>query len=102
MVAAQRHSEDQALHTNMSHAGPNGSNMQQRAGAAGYVRWIAVAENVAAGQPTVNSVMDAWMGSAGHRQNLLSTSYSHVGLGSAASSTGTPYWTQNFGREGTC
>jgi len=102
MTAAQRHSEDQAVHANMSHTGSNGSNMQQRSGAAGYVRWTAMAENVAAGQPTVTSVMDAWMSSARHRQNLLSTSYSHVGLGKAASSTGTPFWTQNFGRDGTC
>ncbi len=102
MTAAQGHSWDQAAHSNMSHTGSNGSSMQQRVAAANYVGWNALAENVAAGQPTVGSVMDAWMASAGHRRNLLSTSYTHVGLGLASSGSGTPYWTQNFGRGGSC
>jgi uncharacterized protein YkwD len=101
-TAAQRHSEDQAATSRMSHTGSNGSTMSQRAGAAGYVGWNALAENVAAGYPSVASVMDGWMGSAGHRTNLLSGTYEHVGVGRAASGNGTLYWTQVFGRGGSC
>ncbi len=101
-TAAQRHSDDQAARSVMSHTGSNGSTMAQRVQAAGYVGWNALAENVAAGQPTVDSVVSAWMGSAGHRANLLSATYVHVGFGRATSSSGTPYWTQDFGRGGSC
>ncbi len=102
MTAAQRHSEDQASHSTMSHTGSNGSTMTQRAEAAGYVGWNAMGENVAAGYPSVAAVMGGWMGSSGHRANLLSTSYEHVGVGRAASGSGALYWTQVFGRRGSC
>lgn len=101
-TAAQRHSEDQAARSVMSHTGSNGSTMAQRVQAAGYIGWNALAENVAAGQPSVDSVVSAWVGSAGHRANLLSATYVHVGFGRATSGSGTPYWTQNFGRGGSC
>jgi uncharacterized protein YkwD len=102
MTSAQRHSDDQAAHATMSHTGSDGSNMVQRAVAAGYVGWTAMAENVAAGQPTVDSVVGAWMGSSGHRANLLGSAYTDVGFGRAASGAGTLYWTQVFGRSGAC
>jgi uncharacterized protein YkwD len=101
-TAAQRHSEDQAATSRMSHTGSNGSTMRQRIEGAGYLGWTALAENVAAGYGTVPSVMSGWMGSAGHRTNLLSPTYEHVGVGRAASASGTLYWTQNFGRSGSC
>ncbi|MEI2699943.1 MAG: CAP domain-containing protein [Microthrixaceae bacterium] len=102
MTAAQRHSDDQAATGRMSHTGSNGSTMSQRVQAAGYTGWTALAENVAAGQPDVASVVGAWMDSAGHRTNLLSANYHHIGLGRASGSGGTLYWTQNFGRSGAC
>lgn len=102
MTAAQRHSEDQAAHSTMSHVGSNGSTMSQRVQSAGYLGWSSLGENVAAGYPSVTSVMGGWMGSTGHRANLLSTSFQHVGVGRAASGSGTLYWTQNFGRSGSC
>ena len=101
-TAAQAHSGDQAATNTMSHTGSNGSTMSQRIEAAGYTGWSALAENVAMGYPSVSSVMDGWMNSPGHRANLLSASYLHVGLGRAASASGTLYWTQDFGRGGAC
>lgn len=100
--SAQAHSQDQAATNNMSHTGSNGSSMTQRDEAAGYRGWNALAENVAAGYGSVSAVMDGWMRSSGHRTNLLSTSYVHVGLGRAASAGGQLYWTQDFGRGGSC
>ncbi len=101
-TAAQAHSDDQAATGTMSHVGSNGSTMTQRVEATGYIGWSSLAENVAAGYPDANSVMDGWMNSAGHRTNLLSTSSAHVGLGRATSGSGRLYWTQNFGRGGSC
>ena len=102
MTAAQRHSEDQAARSTMSHTGSNGSTMTQRVQGAGYVGWTSLGENVAAGYPTVTAVMSGWMGSTGHRANLLSASFQHVGVGRAPSGSGALYWTQNFGRSGSC
>ena len=76
--------------------------MVQRAVGAGYVGWRALSENVAAGQPDVGRVMSAWMGSTGHRANVLSRSVEHLGVGMARSASGTPYWTQVYGAAGRC
>lgn len=102
VVAAQRHSQDQAAANRMSHVGSDGSSLPDRVLAAGYTGWTGLGENVAAGQPTVESVVSAWMASPRHRANLLAAGFAHVGFGRANSATGTPYWTQNFGRSGTC
>lgn len=102
MTAAQLHSQDQAARSTMSHTGGNGSSMVQRAEAAGYRGWTSLAENVAMGYPGVDAVMDGWMGSSGHRANLLAASTQHVGVGRAASGSGQLYWTQDFGRSGSC
>lgn len=55
-------------------------------------------ENIAAGQTTSSAVMSAWMGSAGHRANILDPRYTHVGVGHVTV-TGSPYghyWVQIF------
>ncbi|GMF35815.1 unnamed protein product [Phytophthora fragariaefolia] len=96
-AAAQNHSNDMASKNFMSHAGSDGSTMSQRITAAGY-KWSACAENVAAGQTTVDEVMTAWMASSGHRANILSTKYTMFGCGYAYKVTTTylHYWTQDF------
>lgn len=101
-VAAQRHSDDQAARATMTHTGSDGSTLGDRAGRAGYVGWTGLGENVAYGYGTVDAVMSGWMNSPGHRANLLSAGYTHVGFGRTSSANGTPYWTQDFGRNGSC
>ena len=54
-------------------------------------------ENIAAGQTTPASVMQAWMNSEGHRDNILG-SYTTVGIGCVLVD-GRYYWTQCFGRD---
>jgi len=95
VLAAQRHSDDQARRGRMSHTGGDGSTMSIRVDRVGY-DWRRLAENVAYGQPDVAAVMDAWMSSAGHRRNILSTNV-HLGAGVAYGTDGRPYWTQVFG-----
>ena len=100
-VAAQLHSEDQAARTSMGHTGSDGSSPWDRMARAGYSGWNAVAENVAYGYPTVADVMAGWMGSTGHRANILDPALTQVGTG-LATGHGRPYWTQDFGAGGTC
>ncbi|MET7750932.1 CAP domain-containing protein [Micromonospora sp. NPDC005367] len=93
MTAAQRHSQDQADHKNMSHTGSDGSDPGDRIERVGY-QWRTYGENVAWNQKTPAAVMDAWMNSPGHRANILNCAFTEIGVG-IASSNG-PYWTQVF------
>jgi uncharacterized protein YkwD len=60
----------------------------------------AMGENIAAGYSTPQSVMNGWMNSTGHRNNILSTNNWEIGVGYAThgGSTYDHYWTQDFGR----
>ena len=94
-TAARLHSQDQATHDTMSHTGSDGSSPWDRAERAGYQQ--AIGENVAAGYRTPDAVMDGWMNSPGHRANILNCQAKALGVGVAAASDGTLYWTQLFG-----
>lgn len=50
-------------------------------------------ENIAYGQRTPQAVVNAWMNSSGHRANILSSSYTQIGVGYVADGH---YWTQMF------
>ncbi len=65
-----------------------------------YSNWSSLAENIAAGYATPQSVMDGWMTSPGHKANILSTSNWEIGVGYAEvnGSTYYQYWVQDFGR----
>jgi uncharacterized protein YkwD len=93
--AAQLHSEDQAEHDRMSHEGSDGSTPWQRSERAGYKN--AIGENVAMGYRDAEAVMDGWMNSPGHRNNIMNCSARAIGMGLARSDDGSPYWTQMFG-----
>lgn len=60
------------------------------------IRFSAAGENIAYGQRTPAEVMNSWMNSSGHRANILSTSYTQIGVGLAKTSSGVCYWTQMF------
>jgi uncharacterized YkwD family protein/spore coat assembly protein SafA len=53
-------------------------------------------ENIAAGQTTPQAVVTAWMNSEGHRKNILSSSYTEIGVGYAKGGSYGHYWTQMF------
>jgi uncharacterized protein YkwD len=90
--AAAAHSADQAARNQMTHTGSNGSNAGDRIRAAGYQpgTW---GENVAAGYTSASSVVAGWMGSSGHRDNILNPSFTQIGVASATAANGTRYWT---------
>jgi uncharacterized protein YkwD len=96
--AARAHSQDMAANDYFSHTGRNGSSFVDRIAAAGYPRNEAGGENIALGYRTPEDVMDGWMNSAGHRANILNCDFKAIGVGLAQDSSGTPYWTQDFGR----
>lgn len=55
-----------------------------------------LAENIAAGQNSAASVMNSWMNSDGHRENILSADVSNIGIG-CFYHNGSYYWVQCFG-----
>lgn len=48
-------------------------------------------ENIAKGQKTPEEVMKAWMNSDGHRKNIMSADFTHIGVGYVDG-----HWTQMF------
>ncbi|HQZ35195.1 MAG TPA: CAP domain-containing protein [Ilumatobacteraceae bacterium] len=96
---AEGHSTDQAKNQAMSHAESNGSNAGDRITAQGFV-WSTWAENVAAGQGDCASVIGAWMGSDGHRANILNPAMTSVGIGAVTGTNGVIYWTMDLAAAG--
>ncbi|ETL98910.1 hypothetical protein L917_04116 [Phytophthora nicotianae] len=96
-AAAQRHSDDMAKNNYMAHDGADGSTMSQRITEAGY-EWDGCAENVAAGQEEVDSVMQGWLDSPGHYENIMNRDYTMFGTAYSYNKDTTYgiYWTQDF------
>jgi uncharacterized protein YkwD len=84
-----------------SHTGWDGSTMVGRVQATGYADWSFLAENLAAGYRTPEQAVAAWMNSAGHRANILSTRTREIGVGQgfSASSTYKIYWVADLGAQ---
>jgi hypothetical protein len=62
-------------------------------------------ENIAVGYETLDSVMEGWINSPGHRENLLDPRYVDFGEGHIVGTyrgSSAIYWTQNFGLGGNC
>ncbi len=53
-------------------------------------------ENIARGYSSVSGVTAGWMGSAGHRANILNANYKSIFVGVAQAANGTYYWVENF------
>jgi len=98
-AVADEHSRDMGNVNYFSHTGSDGLSIGDRVTNAGYV-WTAVGENIAAGQPTIDVVMNAWLGSPGHCANIMSPTYTEIGATSytVSGSDYSIYWTQDFAR----
>ncbi len=89
---ARYKSQDMKDNNYFSHTSPTyGSpfNMMKSFG----ISYKTAAENIAKGQATPQAVVNAWMNSAGHRANILNSSYTKIGVGYVKSGN---YWTQMF------
>ncbi|WP_448617541.1 CAP domain-containing protein [Geodermatophilus sp. URMC 65] len=93
-AVARAHSADMRDRDYFSHTSPEGLSPFDRAERAGidYSR----AENIAFGQADATAVMEAWLGSPGHRANILDCELTKLGVG-VAEGPGGPWWTQLFG-----
>ncbi|WP_333683387.1 CAP domain-containing protein [Pontibaca methylaminivorans] len=88
--AAQDHACDLAAQGRISHVGSNGSRLADRLAGTGQ-RFGSARENVAQGPPG-HDVVASWMGSRGHRANLLSGDLREIGLGAALGANGHVFW----------
>lgn len=99
--AAEGHSMSMALEDFYSHTGRDGSTALDRIARAGY-HPEAMGENIAAGQPSPATVVEAWMNSEGHRANILNCDFQEIGVGYFYLSPDpgeirqVHYWTQVF------
>lgn len=89
---ARYKSEDMASRGYFSHTSPTYGTPFQMIRSFG-LRYRSAGENIAYGQRTPAAVVEAWMNSSGHRANILSASYTQIGVGYCASGH---YWTQMF------
>lgn len=99
MRAAQIQAEQMAALGKMAHSLPRARypEPQDRIDAVGY-KWLAYAENVAYGQANPAAAITSWMGSSGHRHNILNPVMTQIGTGVAKGADGRPYWVQVFGQ----
>lgn len=97
--AAAAHAQQMAQHSYLEHQGRDGSNPADRVSRAGY-RWRSVGENIASGQTTAEQVVREWLHSPVHCANLMSPSFTEMGLAYAVniSSAAGIYWVQALGR----
>lgn len=91
--AAQGHACWMGATENFSHRGNGGSLPKKRIRATGYHTML-TAENIAWGQKSAAEVIDTWMGSDGHRRNIL-LNVDEVGIG-VALMNGRIAWVMDF------
>ncbi|MER5935352.1 CAP domain-containing protein [Streptomyces sp. NPDC002054] len=87
-------SKDMAVRKFFGHTDPDGKSPWDRAAAAGLSGLGG--ENIARGQGDATAVMKVWMGSPGHKANILNCEFRTLGVG-MYDAAGGPWWTQNFG-----
>lgn len=91
-VAAIRATETISL---FSHTRPNGQScfsiLKEY-----HIPYMTVGENIAAGQQTPAEVMNSWMNSQGHRENIMNSSFGQIGVGVVRGGSYGIYWVQMF------
>lgn len=98
--AAYGHSSDMANSDFMSHTGSDGSTLSSRVNATGYA-WSRLGENVAAGQSSINAVMNSWLSSEGHCLNIMNANFDQMGASMVENQSASYryYWTQVFAKQ---
>ncbi len=79
VAAAKGHADAMAEQNFFAHAGKDDSRFSGRIRGQGY-SYSAAAENIAAGQSSAAAVMQSWLGSAGHRRNILNCGFRDTGI----------------------
>ncbi|MBI1225491.1 MAG: CAP domain-containing protein [Bacteroidetes bacterium] len=86
-LVAKKHSEDMFANNKLNHTGTDGSKVNDRIEAAGYI-WSNYAENLLKGGATEEEAIKAWQESTAHCENLMDPTITEIGIGTAG-----PYWT---------
>ncbi|ACL23811.1 CAP domain-containing protein [Chloroflexus aggregans] len=98
-AAADWITQDNAGQNTLSHTDSLGRTIGQRFPAFGYNNYSLIAENLAAGYATPEVVVEEWMTSPGHRDNILRSGLCEIGAGYTYRSDSyyQRYWSQTFG-----
>jgi uncharacterized protein YkwD len=98
-AAAGEYAAAMAAGAIFSHTSLDGSGVQDRGEAHGYVGWTFLGENLAAGQDSPERVVQAWMASPTHRANVLAAQACDIGVGraSARGARYDVYWVMEIG-----
>jgi uncharacterized protein YkwD len=91
------HAADMAEHDYFEHQGLNGQSPADRVRAVGY-REKLVGENIAYGPKSVAEVVQGWLDSPGHCENIMDPRFAEMGIAYAAGRSGRHglYWVQVF------
>ncbi|MGC1439074.1 MAG: CAP domain-containing protein [Burkholderiaceae bacterium] len=98
VIAAENHSDDMFTNGFFDHIGSDGTSPSERIEQTGY-RWRTTGENIAAGYPDLDAVMQAWMDSPGHCRNIMSANFHEVGVGLVLGDNNSrydSYWTMTL------
>ena len=91
-AVAQMHCDDMQTRDYFDHNTPEGKTPFERMTDYGIV-YLSAGENLAVGYPTPESVMEGWMNSESHRQNILNPTFKYMGVGFNKEGR---YWAQEF------
>ncbi len=95
---ATRYACEMLAYEFFDHVNPvTGSTLADRSEEFDYDYWV-IGENLAAGQRTPEEVVDDWLDSPCHRQNILNPAFTELGIGVRVGGTYDYYWVQEFGR----
>lgn len=93
--ASLEHALDMAKGDFLSHQGSDGSDLADRISKLGY-RLSTVGENIGQGQKTPEEMLDLWLESEQHCQNIMNPDFKEAGAASAKNPRKT-YWALVFG-----
>lgn len=101
--SAQEYARQMSRDDRFSHTGADGSTVGQRIARSGY-RPLLVAENLAAGQPTVARAVADWRQSPTHYAAMTNPRFRHVGFGyePGRGSRYATFWVQHLGAGRSC
>lgn len=106
MAAAKLQARNMAEKDFFGHRGKDGRGFASRVSGQGY-KYRFAAENIAAGQPTPQRAVQAWLDSPGHRRNIMDCKFRETGIAMVYQADDRPlrgqsgslryYWVQVFG-----
>lgn len=99
VLIAQEMAEDLAKCGKLSHIDSRGRELGKRVDDGGY-KWSTIGENVAYGYSSPEAVVNGWVKSPGHYQNLSNADYTEIGVGITQDAKGRVFWVQVFARPG--